>query len=85
MDAFLQCGPIQKSIFDEWYDNLNKVFVKVFGDETENLNFCKNTIKEFVNRWINDLKISQIVRDDIKKLAEVFPKDEEQQIKEENI
>jgi len=84
LDSFLQCGPIQKSIFDEWYDNLNKVFVKVFEDETGNLNLCKDTIKEFVNRWINDMKISQIVRDDIKKLAEVFPKEEEQ-IKEENI
>ena len=30
------------------------------------------------------MKISQIVRDDIKKLSEVFPKEEEQ-IKEENI
>ena len=35
-------------------------------------------------RWINDLKISQIVRDDIKKLSEVFPKEEEH-IQEENI
>jgi hypothetical protein len=84
LEAFLECGPIQKSIFDEWYDNLNKVFVKVFGDESDNLNVCKDTIKEFVNRWINDMKISQIVRDDIKKLAEAIPKDEEQ-IKEENI
>ena len=84
LDSFLQCGPIQKSIFDEWYDNLNKVFVKVFDDQTGELNLCKDTIKEFVNRWINDMKISQIVRDDIKKLAEVIPKEEEQ-IKEENI
>jgi hypothetical protein len=84
LDSFLQCGPIQKSIFDEWYDNLNKVFVKVFEDESGELNMCKDTIKEFVNRWINDMKISQIVRDDIRKLSEVFPKEEEQ-IKEENI
>ena len=84
LDAFLQCGPIQKSIFDEWYDNLNKVFVKVFENESEENKLCKDTIKEFVNRWINDMKISQIVRDDIKKLSEVFPKEEEQ-IKEENI
>jgi hypothetical protein len=84
LEAFLECGPIQKSIFDEWYDNLNKVFVKVFEDESGELNMCKDTIKEFVNRWINDMKISQIVRDDIRKLSEVFPKEEEQ-IKEENI
>ena len=84
LDAFLQCGPIQKSIFDEWYDNLNKVFVKVFENESDELNVCKDTIKEFVNRWINDMKISQIVRDDIRKLSEIFPKEEEQ-IKEENI
>ena len=84
LDSFLQCGPIQKSIFDDWYDNLNKVFVKVFEDETEENNLCKETIKEFVKRWINDMKISQIVRDDIRKLSEVFPKEEEQ-IKEDNI
>jgi hypothetical protein len=84
LEAFLECGPIQKSIFDEWYDNLNKVFGKVFAEEGEELDVCKNTIKEFVNRWINDMKISQIVRDDIKKLAEVIPKEQEQ-IKEENI
>ena len=84
LDAFLQCGPIQKSIFDEWYDNLNKVFVEVFGDKENNLDVCRDTIKEFVTRWINDLKISQIVRDDIKKLAEVIPKEEEH-IQEENI
>jgi len=84
LEAFLECGPIQKSIFDEWYDNLNKVFGKVFSGEGEDYNICKDTIKEFVNRWINDMKISQIVRDDIKKLAEVIPKEQEQ-IKEENI
>ena len=84
LDSFLQCGPIQKSIFDDWYDNLNKVFVKVFEDETEENNLCKETIKEFVKRWINDMKISQIVSDDIRKLSEVFPKEEEQ-IKEDNI
>ena len=84
LEAFLECGPIQKSIFDEWYDNLNKVFSKVFSEEGEESNVCKDTIKEFVNRWINDMKISQIVRDDIKKLAEVIPKEQEQ-IKEENI
>ena len=84
LDSFLQCGPIQKSIFDEWYDNLNKVFIKVFEDTSGELNLCKDTIREFVKRWINDMKISQIVRDDIKKLSEVFPKEEEQ-IKEENI
>ena len=84
LEAFLECGPIQKSIFDEWYDNLNKVFGKVFAEEGEENNVCKDTIKEFVNRWINDMKISQIVRDDIKKLAEVIPKEQEQ-IKEENI
>jgi len=84
LEAFLECGPIQKSIFDEWYDNLNKVFNKVFNSEGEENNVCRDTIKEFVNRWINDMKISQIVRDDIKKLAEVIPKDQEQ-IKEENI
>ena len=70
LEAFLECGPIQKSIFDEWYDNLNKVFNKVFNSEGEEYNVCRDTIKEFVNRWINDMKISQIVRDDIKKLAE---------------
>ena len=84
LEAFLECGPIQKSIFDEWYDNLNKVFGKVFAEQSEETNVCKDTIKEFVNRWINDMKISQIVRDDIKKLAEVIPKEQEQ-IKEENI
>ena len=84
LEAFLECGPIQKSIFDEWYDNLNKVFNKVFNSEGEEYNVCRDTIKEFVNRWINDMKISQIVRDDIKKLAEVIPKEQEQ-IKEENI
>ena len=84
LEAFLECGPIQKSIFDEWYDNLNKVFNKVFNSEGEENNVCRDTIKEFVNRWINDMKISQIVRDDIKKLAEVIPKEQEQ-IKEENI
>ena len=84
LEAFLECGPIQKSIFDEWYDNLNKVFGKVFAEEGEESNVCKDTIKEFVNRWINDMKISQIVRDDIKKLAEVIPKEQEE-IKEENI
>ena len=84
LEAFLECGPIQKSIFDEWYDNLNKVFVKVFSEQGEENNVCRDTIKEFVNRWINDMKISQIVRDDIKKLAEVIPKEQEQ-IKEENI
>ena len=84
LEAFLECGPIQKSIFDEWYDNLNKVFGKVFAEEGEESKVCKDTIKEFVNRWINDMKISQIVRDDIKKLAEVIPKEQEQ-IKEENI
>ena len=84
LEAFLECGPIQKSIFDEWYDNLNKVFGKVFSEDGEEINVCRDTIKEFVNRWINDMKISQIVRDDIKKLAEVIPKEQEQ-IKEENI
>ena len=84
LEAFLECGPIQKSIFDEWYDNLNKVFGKVFSEEGEETKVCRDTIKEFVNRWINDMKISQIVRDDIKKLAEVIPKEQEQ-IKEENI
>ena len=84
LEAFLECGPIQKSIFDEWYDNLNKVFNKVFNSEGEEYNVCRDTIKEFVNRWINDMKISQIVRDDIKKLAEVIPKEQEE-IKEENI
>ena len=84
LEAFLECGPIQKSIFDEWYDNLNKVFGKVFAEEGEENNVCKDTIKEFLNRWINDMKISQIVRDDIKKLAEVIPKEQEQ-ITEENI
>ena len=75
LDAFLQCGPIQKSIFDEWYDPLSNVFTEVFGNSE--LELCKETIKEYVNRWINDLKISQIVRDDIKKLSEIFPKEEE--------
>ena len=84
LEAFLECGPIQKSIFDEWYDNLSKVFGKVFAEGGDESNVCKDTIKEFVNRWINDLKISQIVRDDIKKLAEIIPKEQEQ-IKEENI
>ena len=84
LEAFLECGPIQKSIFDEWYDNLSKVFGKVFAEGGDESNVCKDTIKEFVNRWINDMKISQIVRDDIKKLAEIIPKEQEQ-IKEENI
>ena len=38
LEAFLECGPIQKSIFDEWYDNLNKVFVKVFSEQGEENN-----------------------------------------------
>ena len=84
LEAFLECKKKKKSIFDEWYDNLSKVFGKVFAEGGDESNVCKDTIKEFVNRWINDMKISQIVRDDIKKLAEIIPKEQEQ-IKEENI
>ena len=85
LDAFLRCGPIQKIIFDEWYDNLNKVFLKVFNDNSKEIKFCKDIIKEFVNRWIEDTKIGQIVKDDIRKLAENIPKEEEQQSKEDNL
>ena len=46
LDAFLRCGPIQKIIFDEWYDNLNKVFLKVFNDNSKEIKFCKDIIED---------------------------------------
>ena len=72
LDAFLQCTPIQKTLFDEWYGDLSKVFHKVFSEENDDSKKCQEIIKEYINRWINDMKISQIVRDDIKKLTEEF-------------
>ena len=48
--------------------------VQIFNDTSEDLKFCRDTIKEFVYRWISDVKVGQIVKDDIRKLAEIFPK-----------
>jgi hypothetical protein len=76
LDSFVQCEPIQKFIFDEWYDNLQKIFTDIVkNSENEDVNKCKQAILETIDRWINNQKISQIVRDDIKKLKEIFPKD----------
>ena len=67
--------PIQKFIFDEWYDNLQKIFMEIVKSEDEDVKKCKSAILEAIERWINNQKISQIVRDDIKKLREIFPKE----------
>ena len=75
LDSFLQCEPIQKFIFDEWYDNLQKIFMEIVKSEDEDVKKCKSAILEAIERWINNQKISQIVRDDIKKLREIFPKE----------
>ena len=75
LDAFLQCEPIQKFIFDEWYDNLSKTFNELINIESEDAEKCRNQILDILERWINEQKISQIVRDDIKKLLEIFPKE----------
>ena len=75
LDSFLQCEPIQKFIFDEWYDNLQKIFMEINKSEDEDVKKCKSAILEAIERWINNQKISQIVRDDIKKLREIFPKE----------
>ena len=82
LDSFLLCEPIQKYIFDEWYDNLNKVFVEVIegSESNEDLKKCKEGIQECLTRWIGNAKISQIVRDDIRKLMEVFPKEEKEEL-----
>ena len=82
LDAFLLCEPIQKYIFDEWYDNLNKVFVEIIEGSAanEDLKKCEDGIKECLQRWIGNAKISQIVRDDIRKLMEVFPKEQKEEI-----
>ena len=74
LNAFLECGPIQKTVFDEWYDNLHNIFEKVLKMDSEDGKKCREEIEENLKRWINDQRISQIVRDDIRKLAEVFPK-----------
>ena len=75
LDAFIQCEPIQKFIFDEWYDNLQRIFSELINEESEDAEKCRNEILDILFRWINAQKISQIVRDDIRKLLEIFPKE----------
>ena len=75
LDAFIQCEPIQKFIFDEWYDHLQKTFTELINEQSEDAEKCRNAILDILFRWINSQKISQIVRDDIRKLLEIFPKE----------
>ena len=85
LDAFIQCEPIQKFIFDEWYENLSKTFEELINNNGEDIEKCRNQVLDILLRWINDQKISSIVRDDIRKLLNIFPKEmkEKQESKEE--
>ncbi len=72
LEAFVVCGPIQKYVFDEWYESLSKIFTEIIN--SGNIT-CKNIVVQQMDNWIKNTKINQIVRDDIRKLTEIIPKD----------
>ena len=80
LDAFITCEPIQKYIFDEWYDNMNKVFLEIIdlSPTNDDAKKCEDAVRECLEGWIKNMKISQIVRDDVRKLMEVFPKEQKE-------
>ena len=76
LESFLVCPPIQKTLFDEWYEQLNKVFLELAKDRNA-FNDIIQVIVPQMETWINNPDISPIVKDDIKKLMEVFHKDDQ--------
>ncbi|MCQ2819264.1 MAG: hypothetical protein MJ252_18530 [archaeon] len=77
LESFLLCEPIQKIIFDEWYEHLYNVFKEdvMKCDDPDCRNELLKIIIEQMTSWGNNNSISQIVKDDLKKLMEVFPKE----------
>ncbi len=82
LEAFLICQPIQKNALDDWYDSLVNVFKEIIK---EGKTTCKEIVTSQLDSWIRNSKIRQIVRDDIKKLAEVIPKDQLSHLSSKNI
>jgi hypothetical protein len=59
---------------------MNKVFLEIIdlSPTNDDAKKCEDAVRECLEGWIKNMKISQIVRDDVRKLMEVFPKEQKE-------